>query len=157
LTNFLFFVIIAPKVSEKNMKQQSQAEEIIKKLQTNNPIKYFQVLDESQNGMFFILHFLANAKSDVYANTLAKEMNISRARVAVLIQKLLKRNLIEKELSAVDNRIEILKITPYGKKKISEFRKNALNMTSKIIDKIGIDEFNHYIDISNEIRKIIND
>jgi DNA-binding MarR family transcriptional regulator len=133
------------------MKKESQAEEIINKLQSSNPIKYFQILDESQNGMFYILLFLSKSKDDVYASTLAKEMKISRARVAVLIQKLLKKNLIEKEASNADSRIDILKITEYGLQKIDEFKNEMVRLTTKIINKIGIKEFNHYIDVSNEI------
>jgi DNA-binding MarR family transcriptional regulator len=133
------------------MENQSKAEEILIKMTNSNPIKYFQVLDESQNGMFFILVYLSKAEGDVYASTLAKEMKISRARVAVLIQKLLNKNLIGKEMSATDSRIEILKITQSGLQKINEIKSEAIRLTQKIIDKIGVDEFNHYIDISNEI------
>jgi DNA-binding MarR family transcriptional regulator len=137
------------------MEDQSKVEEILNRLINSNPIKYFQVLDDTQNGMFFILMYLSKAQEDVYASILAREMKISRARVAKLIQKLINKNLIEVETSPLDSRIEIIKLTSSGFQKIADIKNDAIQMTKKILDQIGEEELNHYIEISSKIISVI--
>jgi DNA-binding MarR family transcriptional regulator len=137
------------------MEDQSKVEEILNRLINSNPIKYFQVLDDTQNGMFFILMYLSKTQEDVYASILAREMKISRARVAKLIQKLINKNLIEVETSPLDSRIEIIKLTSSGFLKIADIKNDAIQMTKKILDQIGEEELNHYIEISSKIISVI--
>jgi DNA-binding MarR family transcriptional regulator len=137
------------------MEDQSKVEEILNRLINSNPIKYFQVLDDTQNGMFFILMYLSKTQEDVYASVLAREMKISRARVAKLIQKLINKNLIEVETSPLDSRIEIIKLTSSGFLKIADIKNDAIQMTKKILDQIGEEELNHYIEISSKIISVI--
>ena len=75
---------------------KNQAMEILEKIKNNRPNKFFNKLDDTEAGMRFVLIYLSENKAGVYASSIAEKMCISRARVAVLIQKLLIKGYIEK-------------------------------------------------------------
>ena len=105
--------------------------------------------------MNFILVYLSE-HSDVYASTIADKMQISRARVAVLIQKLISKGLIEKSSSNNDGRIEVLKLTKKGFYEINNFKEHMISNVVKIIDKIGIEEIRRFLETSEKIKNILD-
>lgn len=134
-----------------------QAMEVLQKMKNNRPIKLFNNLNESEAGMRFVLVYLSEHNQDVYSSAIAEEMKISRARVAVLTQKLESKGYIEKLPSKKDKRIEVIKITQRGLDQINFMKNNVLNSVIKIIDEIGLDEINQFIETSAKIKKILQE
>lgn len=136
---------------------KNQAMEILEKIKNNRPNKFFNKLDDTEAGMRFVLIYLSENKAGVYASSIAEKMCISRARVAVLIQKLLIKGYIEKTLSKTDGRIEVLSLTAKGIEEINSHQEKILKNIMKIIEEIGLDEVNKYIEISSKIKKILEE
>ena len=136
---------------------KNQAMEILEKIKNNRPNKFFNKLDDTEAGMRFVLIYLSENKAGVYASSIEEKMCISRARVAVLIQKLLIKGYIEKTLSKTDGRIEVLSLTAKGIEEINSHQEKILKNIMKIIEEIGLDEVNKYIEISSKIKKILEE
>lgn len=139
------------------MVAREQALDILNKLRKNKPAKFFNRIDETSAGMNFILAFLSESNCDVYASTIADKMQISRARVAVLIQKLISKGLIEKSSSNSDARIEVIKLTTKGFDEINKFKERMISDIVKLIEEVGIEEIHKFLDTSAKIKKILDD
>ncbi len=139
------------------MVAREQALDILNKIRKNKPAKFFNRIDETSAGMNFILAFLSESNCDVYASTIADKMQISRARVAVLIQKLISKGLIEKSSSNSDARIEVIKLTTKGFDEINKFKERMISDIVKLIEEVGIEEIHKFLDTSAKIKKILDD
>ena len=139
------------------MVAREQALEFLNKLRTNKPTTLFNKIDETAVGMKFLLAYLSENNGEVYASTVAEKMNISRARVAVLIQKLMNKGLISKTTSKTDRRIEVLNITDAGLKEANKFIDQILSALTIVIEKIGLDELYKYVETSAKIKNILKE
>lgn len=139
------------------MVTREQAIVVLNKFRENKPARFFNKVDETSAGMSFVLIYLNEHEGDVYASTIAEEMKISRARVAVLIQKLINKQMIEKLPSNCDARIEVLKLTAIGKEKIEFFKEQMISRVIKIIEEVGLEEVYKFIETSAKIRNILDE
>ncbi len=137
------------------MISKKQAEEVLKRFIDSRPINLIKKLDDIDAGMGFILVYLSHSKEDIYANEISQKMNISRSRVAVLLKKLDGKGLIKKYASENDARIEVLKLTKKGQMVVEDMKQKVLDVTIKIIDKVGLENINKFIDISEKIKMAI--
>lgn len=139
------------------MVTREQALDVLNKIKQNKPTKFFKKIDETSAGMRFILMYLSEHNNEVYASTIAEKMDISRARVAVLIQKLINKGMIEKSSSSMDGRIDVLKITQVGLSEIKTFKEQVLSNVIMVIEKIGLEEIYRFIDTSAKIKNILGE
>lgn len=137
------------------MVTREQAIDVLNKIKHNMPTKFFNKIDEASACMSFILVFLSENDNEIYASTIAKKMNISRARVAVLISKLITKGMITKSSSGIDGRIDVLKITQNGLNEVELIKEQAFSSVIMVIEKIGIEEIYRFIDTSAKIKNII--
>lgn len=137
------------------MVSKKEAEGILKRFIESKPANLMKKLGDIDAGMGFILVYLSHAKEDVYANEISQKMDISRSRVAVLLKKLEGKELIEKYASTQDARIEVLKLTKYGQKFVENMKEKVLDATIKIIEEVGLENINTFIDISEKIKMAI--
>ncbi len=136
---------------------REQTIEVLNKITSNKPADFFKKIGSADKGLGFVLIYLSKSCSEVYASTISEKMNISRARVAVLLKKLESKNYIEKTSSAKDARIEIIKPTKKGLEKANELIEKTLSTTAKVIEEVGLDDINKFIEISSKIKKVIGD
>ena len=74
-------------------------EEAIEFLQNQHSCRaksFFGKIDESQKGIGFVLAYLRNSNGDVIAGDLARELNVSTARIAALLKKMEKSGYIKR-------------------------------------------------------------
>jgi len=137
------------------MDKKEKVIELLEKLRSNCPSKVFEEIDQGKRGMGFVLMYLHSHDGEAYANSMAEKAGVSRARMAVLINKMEKRGLLTKTPSTVDGRIDIVKISEFGLKSVEQIKKEAIKSFEKIIDVLGFDEVNKFIDTSIKIKKIL--
>ncbi len=138
------------------MADKRQVLEIMARLKESNPLEIFKIIDEINSGMGYILLRLYNAKSEVYAIHLSKDMQISRARVTMLLRKLINKGFVLKQQSKSDARKEIVTITNKGREEVTILKQKIFSNVSKLVDKLGTEKINQFIDLSNEIHKIMH-
>jgi DNA-binding MarR family transcriptional regulator len=133
------------------MASKAEVFEVMAKLQAHNPLEVFRSIEEINSGMGYILLKLYNAKDEMFAIDLSQDMQISRARVTMLLRKLISRGLVVKQRSKIDARKEIITITNKGRENVTQIKHKILDDVNMIIDKLGFDKVNEFLDISNEI------
>lgn len=137
------------------MNTKEHALKIFEFLKQNKPAEFFDELNNLNSGMRYILVFLYETKNEVYASTLSTNMKISRARVAILIKKLLSKNFITKQVSDTDARKEVLQITTLGIKQVENGNKLFLERLERMIEKFGFEKINAFIETANDIKNFI--
>ena len=137
------------------MVTKKQALDVLNKIRESKPTQVFQKVDETSAGMNYILIYLKEHSDDVYASTVADEMRISRARVAVLLQKLISKGLIEKQVSNSDARIDVIKLTEKGVLEVDRFKEKMVLNVIKVIEGVGLEQIYNFIETSKKIKDVL--
>ncbi|MFQ6724203.1 MAG: MarR family winged helix-turn-helix transcriptional regulator [Clostridia bacterium] len=130
--------------------------EVMGKLQECNPLEFFRTIDEINSGMGYIMLRLYNAKDEIFAIDLSNDMQISRARVTMLIKKLISKGFVVKQRSKLDARKEIITITNKGRDEVNNIKQKVLDSVTKLIDSLGIDTVNQFLELSKQIKNILH-
>ena len=140
------------------MNKNDQVLSIIKKLKENKPAKVFKkVSDDLDSGVRFVLLYLKDNKGEVYASSISEAMNISRARVGILLNKMETKGYITKKASDKDARIEVINLTNKGLDRCKEIKDEIAKYISIIVDKVGFNEFNHFLDTACKIKNVLKE
>ncbi|MGM9665957.1 MAG: MarR family winged helix-turn-helix transcriptional regulator [Eubacteriales bacterium] len=137
------------------MATKEQIETMFEKLEASHPDEFIKHFNETQAGIGAVLRLLESSKDTVTAGDISEVLHISTARVAVLLKKMVSKDLIIKESAPKDARITIVRLTDSGEKAIKEKKEELYGQIGTIIDKIGEEKLAEFIEISREIRKVI--
>ena len=130
---------------------------LLEKLKKNKPAKCFKKVSDMDSGMRFLLDFLLDNNDEIYATTISEKMNISRARCGILLKKMEVKGLITKINSKSDARICVISLTEKGKIRAIEIRNELYKSIEKVIDNIGYEKFNNFIDTATKIKTILEE
>lgn len=129
--------------------------EIIKKIEKYNMFNLFGQMDKINQGFNFLLVYLYEKQKDLSAGELAKALKVSTARIAVLIRKLLSRKFITKYSNPGDARITMVSLTEAGSKYALKEKEDTIMKMAKIIEKVGIDEFEEFLNTALKMKDAI--
>lgn len=92
------------------------------------------------SGMFVALKILNDKNSPLSAGELAQYLDVSTARIAVILDSLEKKGLIEKSKLKNDGRVTLVSITDSGKEIISKRKKLLFETIDNLLSKLTIKE-----------------
>lgn len=136
------------------MATNEQIESLLNKLKKTPPAERFRNFDMSTAGIRAILKILNETDDKVTAGQISEYMNVSTARVAVLLKKMTAKGLIEKEHDSADGRVVVVKLTVRGKQLADKCKENLYAHVGEMIDKIGMERMLEFAAISNEIQEL---
>ncbi len=137
------------------MASREQIELLRRQLWEAVPMDFCKQIDQKQAGMEAILQLLLEADQTVTAGMLSEAMNVSTARMAVLLRKMSEKGLIVKETHALDGRVTVVRLTEHGEAIAGKKREEALRQIGAVIDKVGMERMLEFIRISKEIKEVI--
>lgn len=117
----------------------------IKKIMSSNDIS------KSTHGEMYVLLYLLKQNRDVMPNEISKEMNISTARIANVLNSLENKKLITRVINKKDRRKILVKITEHGKVTAEEKLKQYTEVTTKILESLGKDDAKKFIEILDKL------
>lgn len=138
------------------MATKAQIEEMLVRFERVRPAQFFKCFDETQAGIGAALRLLDEASDIVTAGKISDELNISTARVAVLLKKMAAKGLIVKEHSNDDARITVVQLTDVGASIIKEMRDEMYQQMGRVIDAVGEERLIEFIDITSEIQHVLS-
>lgn len=139
----------------ENMATAEQIKLLMELLREAGPADYFKTLDPRQMGMEAILHMLLESGETVTAGSISEEMNVSTARVAVLLRKMAEKGLVTKETDTVDARVTVVRLTEAGRKTAEEKRSMAFCQMGAVIDRVGMDRMLEFAAVLKEIKAVM--
>lgn len=137
------------------MATQEQIETLLEQLKKAPPSEQFKNIDKNAAGIRAILKYLNETDEKVTAGKISEYMDVSTARVAVLLKKMVAKGLIEKENDPTDARIVIVKLSQHGVQTAERVRESIHAQIGTMIDKVGMDRMLEFAAISNELHSII--
>ena len=127
-------------------------ENYLKQFCKRKPFRFMNRIKKENEGLNFIIGFLfVRQDKIVYAGDLAMETNVSTARVAAAINKLVRLGYVERKKSKKDARKTEIKLTYKGLEKAQLMHEKFYDFIGKIIAKMGTEKFEQFIQLSNEI------
>lgn len=138
------------------MATQEQIEVLLKQLKKAPPSELFKSINENTAGIRAILHFLNETSGIVTAGKISEHMNVSTARVAVLLKKMAERGLIEKDSDPSDARLVVVKLSEEGEKAAEKMKNSVYSQVGTMIDKVGMERMLEFAAIANEIHSLQN-
>ena len=129
---------------------------LLQEFSSIHPLEFLQKLDVQSMGISNVLCFLMCADHEVTAGEISDYMNVSTARVAVLLKKMSDKGLIEKHADPSDARRVMVAITDSGKALFEEQQREILLYSGAVVDHFGVDKIKEFIESCRQIRQIID-
>lgn len=139
------------------MGTREDAQELLHQLRACRSKSVFGKIDESQKGVGFVLVYLWESDHEVIAGELAKELNVSTARIAALLRKMEKNGLIIRYRSPMDARQIVVEITEQGNAYVNQMREQILMKMELLLEKVGKEDIEEFIRISHKINKALEE
>ena len=133
-------------------------EKLIKRIVNMRPKGRPPQMDFYESGMIFVLNFLFdNEDKEIIAGDIAKKLDVSTARVAKLLSKLTLKELVYTYPLENDKRKTVVCLTEKGKLHTRKKRKEHDEHIGMLIDKVGIDDMETFVNISEKIMKVFEE
>ena len=134
----------------------AQIERMLAELERIHPVAFFRRMDETQAGIGAVLRLLHTSEEEITAGKISEVLNISTARVAVLIRKMAAKGLITKARSSADARVTMVGLTELGVRTVEEMRREMYRQMGLVIDAVGEERLREFLKIATEIRAAVN-
>lgn len=137
------------------MSNREEAQAFLRELCSCTPKPLFHKMEEVDRGTGFVLAYLEGSDGEVFAGDLAKELKVSTARIAALLNKLEEKGLVERSRSAQDARRTVVSITPKGAVYTAGIREQMLDKVEILFDKVGKEDLKEFLRICAKITKAL--
>lgn len=109
-----------------------------------------QIADMSK-GEFFALNYISKRGSLVLPSEISAAMNVSTARIAVLLSQLESRGFIVRAADTADRRRVNVSITAAGVKRLEERRAEIFRQMLRLVEQLGEKDAQDYLRITRRI------
>lgn len=137
------------------MATKAQVERIFENMKKVFPEDFLNCISESQSGMMAVLRLLDESAGESTAGQISRVLNVSTARVAVLLKKMVAKGLITKEKDAKDGRITRVKLTDFGILTVTKVKAELYRRMEAVIDAVGEERLLSFLEISSEIKTVM--
>ena len=137
------------------MATREEIEKIVLLLDESHPSKFVKKHNETNAGIGAVLRFLSESDRPMTACSISQFMNVSTARVAVLLKKMEARGFICRRSGPEDARTVVVSLTDSGLNAAHKMQESMHRDVGILIDTIGMDRLIEYTNISREIRSVM--
>lgn len=102
-------------------------------------------------GELFVLNYLATHEKAVYPKDLSKEMVVSTARIAVILNQMEDKKWITRTADTEDNRQILVALTEEGHQVIEQQREKIIHAVVQMFEKLGPEDATEFIRIQRKI------
>lgn len=118
---------------------------------------FFEQLSKTQEGEISVLLFIYRYGEPTIPSLISECLSISRARVTAIITTLNEKGFVKFERSKVDRRKLMVSITDLGIEKIKERLDTLDTKLLKMLEKLGIEKSQAFVDTIFEIISILEE
>lgn len=99
--------------------------------------------------------FTLKEHKNIKMSDLSKRLNTTMGSLTVMIDRLIKKKLVERSFSAEDRRLVLINITEDGKDIVKEFREGLVKLIIKDIEKLNENDKNALYNAAKQIQHIV--
>lgn len=112
-------------------------------------------IDKTNLGINRVLRHLGEADRPLSEAEISRYMNISTARVAVLLRTMSDKGLIIKEDDASDARKTLISLSEGGRKHIEDTDAEFLELMTDIVNTVGMERMEQFLETLKEINAVV--
>lgn len=120
---------------------------------TKNWRNLVDLIDDGYKGIFVMMRIVRDSTHAVTAGDLAKQMNVSTARVASGLNTLQRKGYVRRERLANDGRKVVVQLTGDGEKALCTREERIEKMVLPIMDKLTPQEFEQFFHLLGKLLK----
>ena len=110
-----------------------------------------QEMSKLMKGELFVLNYLDTHGPQSHPSKISKDMEVSTARIAALLNHLEEKGLVIRSSDPEDNRQVLVQLTDEGAEKIAQSRKEALFYVTDMLKHLGPDDSRELLRIEKKI------
>lgn len=137
------------------MATEEQIAFLFERLEKIRPGLRLQQLEERNVGSGAVLRYLYEVNETATAGNISEYMNVSTARMAVLLKRMESLGWIRKSSQADDARVTVVRLTPAGEERIRKMRQDLWTALGHVIDQVGMEKLNLFLEVAEEIRATV--
>lgn len=118
---------------------KNEVEQVMELIQKSRPQNAFDKVRDVNIGMIGALDFLYEQGEEVRSKDISEALNISSARMAILLKKLEAKGFIEKTKSSIDGRSANIIISNKGWQFVHRIKESMAQTAQQLIDEFGFD------------------
>lgn len=139
------------------MVSDTEIKEIISKLKRARPGRILDDYHINNEGVMHALVFLYLEDKSVSAGAISRRLNVSTARVAVILRKMLEKEIITKETDPKDARRAVIEITPKGRSIVERHKQMFYEDMKEMVDSIGKERFDDFLEVLGEMHVFLEE
>lgn len=128
----------------------------VKRFFESMPRPFMTKMDKTNFGTGLVLRYLAEVGRPVSAGEISRYMNVSTARVAVILRTMSDKDLIVKQGDVSDARKTLISLSENGKEHIKKTRAELMELMTEVVNKVGIERMEQFLEISKEINAAVS-
>lgn len=138
------------------MATKKEIEAVLTLMHKTRPARSIREMNTIHMGIGAVIRYLheKEAKSDVTAGEISEFLNVSTARVAVILSKMEKKGLITRSRGQKDARVTVVQLTQAGTDTAKEMQRQFEQQVEKAIDKVGCDRMLEFVSTMHELHEI---
>lgn len=121
------------------------------------PKDLVSAFDTHSVGIGCVLSFLYVSDGAVSSGAISRHMNVSTARVAVLLKNLEEKGLVRRRKDGKDSRITLVELTDAGYALYQKREDALLSFVDSLIERVGYDRLKEFLLAGSEINKAVRD
>lgn len=137
------------------MTDKEKIDMIFEHLMRNSSQELLKLFNDSNSGMGAVFRILKSSSAPITASNISELMDVSEARMTVLLKKMQNRGYIIKEKSGSDARVSYIKLTDLGNAESEKLHDILCQNIAIIVDAVGLEKIEQYIRLNDEINSAI--
>lgn len=128
---------------------------LLRRFNESMPRNVLSKIEKTNIGIGVALRYLAEANRPVTAGEISRYMNVSTARVAVILRTMCEKGLIEKSGDTSDARKVRICLSEKGRAAHRQANDEIFALLAEIVQKVGMERMETYLQISSEINAVV--
>ena len=125
---------------------------IMDRLFASRPKNLLRNMDDTRAGIGCLMNLLCQTDVPMSAGELSDAMQVSTARIAVLLKKVDAKGLIVRQASPTDARKVMISASEKGRERHAQIFGEMLSFMARVIERCGKDDFEQFIVLSERLR-----
>ena len=138
------------------MPTKEEISALMKRFHESMPRTVMTKMERANLGICMVLRYLEGVGRPVSAADISRYMNVSTARMAVLLRTMSEKDFITKSEDSSDARKVQISLTDKGRAYIQTVKAELLDLMTEIVNRVGIERMEQFLEISKEINAAVS-
>ena len=133
------------------MEYAQLAEELLNLRVSMSQMRIERRMSKLAKGEMFVINYLGRHENSAYPKDLSRNMDVSTARIATILNHLEMNKLVTRTVDSHDNRQIIVSLTRSGIERYRQYRADMLSSVEKMLASLGENDAKEYVRLQKKL------